>query len=31
VKRLAFSTPVGLVHAEPIDTGTAFVILRRDR
>lgn len=31
VKRVAFATPVGLVHSEPIDTGAAFVILRRDR
>lgn len=31
VKKVAFSTAVGLIHPEPVDAGTAYVILRRDR
>ncbi len=31
VKQVAFSTPVGLIHPHPIDTGVGYLILRRDR
>lgn len=31
VKQVAYSTPVGLIHPHPIDTGVAWLILRRDR
>jgi hypothetical protein len=30
VKRAAFATPVGEVAPEPVDAGTAFLVLRRD-